>query len=461
MSTTFSPRAWAVFLLVVAADVLDLLSTTVTNVAAPTIVEDLGASSSLVPWLGASYTLAMGSLMIVGGRLGDRYGCRRLFLIGLAGFTLFSLATAVATTSFALVACRTGQGVFGGLLIPQGFVLLMRVIPRESMGRVFGLFGPLLAVSSISGPVVAGLLIEANPFGLSWRSVFLVNVLFGALMLAAALKVIPPFGGDASVRIRPGAALTLMAGLGLFLAGLVDGGASTWTNRAVIATAVGVAVLAAFGWQQARTGQPLLERSLFANRGFVAGLVFGALFFGTVTGVMYVTTLYLQQRLGLNPFHAALVTAPVSVGIIATSLTVRGRVVTHGRSVVSIGVLLFALGTVGMTVVIGADYHPVPLITVPLLVAGLGMGCCFGAVFTVALGDVNPAQAGSTSGVLNAVQQIVNAAGSAIVSTVYLSTATPDVLSSGVLPCLILTLVITVACATSIPLLPRRGADLH
>ncbi|RJL23922.1 MFS transporter [Bailinhaonella thermotolerans] len=461
MSKNFSPRAWAVFLLVVAADVLDLLSTTVTNVAAPTIVRELGASSSLVPWLGASYTLAMGSLMIVGGRLGDRFGCRRLFLIGLAGFTLCSLTAATATTSFVLVASRAGQGVFGGLLIPQGFILLMRVIPRESMGTVSGLFGPLIAVSSISGPVVAGLLIEADPFGLSWRSVFLLNVLFGVLILAVGRKAIPRFGGDASVRVRPGAALTLMAGLGLLLAGLVDGGASEWTNRAVTATTAGAVVLAAFGWQQARTRRPLLERSLFTNRGFVAGLVFGALFFGTVTGTMYVTTLYLQQRLGLSPFHAALVTAPVSVGIIAASFTARSRIVSHGRGVVSIGVLLFASGIIGMTVVIGAERPPVPLISVPLFVAGLGMGCCFGAVFAVALGDVNPAQAGSASGVLNAVQQIVNAAGSAVVSTVYLATATPSGPSSGVLPCLLLTLAITAACAMSIPLLPRRGARVH
>ncbi|WP_432933313.1 MFS transporter [Microbispora sp. CA-135349] len=250
---------------------------------------------------------------------GDRFGCRRLFLIGLAGFTVCSLADALAATPLELVAFRIGQGVFGGLLIPQGFVLLVRVIPRESMGMLFGLFGPLLAVSSISGPVVAGLLIELDPFGLSWRSVFLLNVLFGVLMLVAGLKVIPPFGGDASIRIRPGAAFTLMAGLGLLLAGMVDGGTSEWTARALVGTVAGAVALAAFAWQQARTSRPLLERSLFGNRGFVAGLVFGALFFGTVTGVMYVTAIYLQQRLGLSPFGAAMVTAPVSVGIIATN----------------------------------------------------------------------------------------------------------------------------------------------
>jgi EmrB/QacA subfamily drug resistance transporter len=454
-------RAWVVFLLVVAADVLDLLSTTVTNVAAPTIVRDLGASSSLEPWLGASYTLTMGSLMIIGGRLGDRFGCRRIFLTGLIGFALGSLAAALATTPAVLVAARVAQGAFGGLLVPQGFILLMRVVPRASMRVVFGLFGPLLAASSISGPVLAGLLIGANPLGLAWRSVFLLNVLFGVLLLGAGLTVLPAVPGDPTVGIRPAAAVTLMAGLGLLLAGLIDGGASGWSSRALVATTAGAVVLVSLGWQQAGSAQPLLERSLFTSRGFVAGLAFGILFFSTVTGTMYVTALYLQQRLGLSPFQAALTTAPLSVGIIAAAFTVRRHIVSRGRTVVSVGVTIFAAGVLGMTALINAEPRPVPWIAIPLFVTGLGMGCCFGTVFAVALGDVGPAQAGSASGVLGAVQQIANAAGSALVSTIYLATSTPTTVSSGVLPCLILALIITAACAATIPLLPRQGADVH
>lgn len=151
--------------------------------------------------------------------------------------------------------------------------------------------------------------------------------------------------------------------------------------------------------QQSRTAQPLLERSLFANRGFVAGLAFGASFFATVTGTMYVTALYLQEQLQLSPLHAALTAAPMSVGIIAASFTVRRHVTTRGRTVVSAGVALFGAGVAAMAVLIAVRPDPVPWIGAPLFVAGLGMGCCFGAVFAVALGDVAEAQAGSASGV--------------------------------------------------------------
>jgi MFS family permease len=146
-----SRRTWVVFALIVAADVLDLLSTTVTNVAAPAIVVDLGATDTLAPWLGASYTLTMGSLLIIGGRLGDRYGSRRMFLLDLAGFALCSLLSALATGPAWLVIARAGQGAAGGLLIPQGFGLLVRLFPREAMGRVFGL--AILLAQGLKWPV--------------------------------------------------------------------------------------------------------------------------------------------------------------------------------------------------------------------------------------------------------------------------------------------------------------------
>jgi MFS family permease len=148
---------WLVFAVVLSADVMDLLSTTVTNLAAPSIVRGLYAPGSLAPWLGSAYALTLGSMLVLGARLGDKYGARRLFLLGLAGFAVASLACGASVSPAMIVVARCVQGLFGALLIPQGFTLLMRVFPREDLGRVFGLFGPLMAVSSISGPpAVAG-----------------------------------------------------------------------------------------------------------------------------------------------------------------------------------------------------------------------------------------------------------------------------------------------------------------
>src|SRR5262249_6521482 len=155
-----------VFAVVLAADVMDLLSTTITNLAAPSIVRDLHAPQALAPWLGSAYALALGSMLVLGARLGDKYGVRRLFLLGLVRFAAASVTCAASVSPAMIVTARCVQGMFGALLIPQGFSLLMRVFPREELGRVFALFGPLMAVSSISGPVLAGFLLWLDPLGL-------------------------------------------------------------------------------------------------------------------------------------------------------------------------------------------------------------------------------------------------------------------------------------------------------
>ncbi len=202
-SSSSSRLRWWIFTAVLVADVLDLLDATVTNIAAPSIVSDLHAPATLVPWLGLSYALALGSLLVIGGRLGDRFGDRRTFLVDLAGFTVASCAVAASWAPPPLIAFRLVQGVFGALLIPQGFSILLRVFPREQLGRVFALFGPLLALSSISGPVAAGLLLQIAPFGLGWRAVFLVNGLLGIALLALSARVLPHSAPDRAVVIAP------------------------------------------------------------------------------------------------------------------------------------------------------------------------------------------------------------------------------------------------------------------
>src|SRR5215470_14411544 len=174
---------WAILGVVLIADLLDLLDATITNIAAPTIVADLGGGSALVKWLGASYALAMGTLLVVGGRLGDRYGQRRVFLAGMAGFTLASAACGLAVNPVMLIAARILQGGLGALMIPQGIAIMTKTFPRDMLAKAFAAFGPLLGLSSIAGPVVAGFLIDANLAGLGWRPVFLINIGLGGVGL--------------------------------------------------------------------------------------------------------------------------------------------------------------------------------------------------------------------------------------------------------------------------------------
>lgn len=197
---------WLVFAVVIAADLLDMIDSTVTTIASPAIVRELGGSDALVPWLGLSYALALGSLLVVGGRLGDRYGQRRTFVVGLVGFTVASLLCGLAWAPVVLVCFRLVQGAFGALLIPQGFSLLLAAFPRDQLGKVFGLFGPLLAIGSIGGPVLAGLLIQADIAGVGWRSIFLINGIIGTALLSPrpascpAAAATPPCGSTRSVR---------------------------------------------------------------------------------------------------------------------------------------------------------------------------------------------------------------------------------------------------------------------
>jgi EmrB/QacA subfamily drug resistance transporter len=452
------PVRWLIFAAVLAADVMDLLSTSVTNLAAPSIVRDLHAPESLSPWLGSAYALALGSVLVLGARLGDRYGTRRLFLTGLAGFALTSLACALSVAPAMIVVARVIQGTFGALLIPQGFSLLLRAFPRQELGRVFGLFGPLMAVSSISGPVLAGFLLWLDPFGLGWRAVFLINVAIGAVLYPLSARVLPRASGDRSVRLDPFAAVLLIAGLAGLLGGLITAGEHErgWLPAAAIAA--GLAAASLFTLRQLRSPAPFLTPSLFRVRSFVAGLVVGFVFFAAVAGLLFATSLYLQFGRGLAPLPTAGLMAPLSIGIIAASFSARGLAERLGRRLVALGLIVMGAGTLGYLTVILLAPDATWALLLPLLACDLGMGGCFGSVFAVALGDVRPEQAGSASGTLNAVQQIASAAGAALISAAYLTAASTSTARDAVAASLVIVLIITALSLAALPLLPRRAA---
>ncbi len=205
------------------------MDSTITTIAAPTIVREIGGGESLIKWLGASYALAMGVLLVVGGRLGDRYGARRLFLVGIGGFVAASLMAGLSVDPTMLIGARLVQGGFGALLIPQGFGILTATFSREQPPRAFVAFGPVLCVSAVLGPIVAGFLIKADIAGLSWRPMFLMNILIGGVGLVAAVKLLPPDGPTRDVRIDGlGAGLLAASMLGLMY-GLIEGSTAGWT----------------------------------------------------------------------------------------------------------------------------------------------------------------------------------------------------------------------------------------
>ncbi|MFX0573618.1 MFS transporter [Nocardia nepalensis] len=422
--TKVSARMWAILAVTLAADILDLLDSTITNIAAPTIARDLHGGPSLIQWLGAGYALSLGVLLVVGGRLGDRFGKRRLFLIGLAGFTLASVACGLAVDPATLITARLIQGAFGAMLIPQGFGIITSVFPRDQIGKAFGVYGPALGLSGVCGPILAGFLVDADLFGLGWRAMFLINIVLGGLAFAAAYRLLPAENGDRTVTIDALGAVLLAAAMLGTLFGLIDGSANGWTVAPFAALAAGALSFALFARRQITAAKPLLEPTLFQNRGFTSGLILGLVFFAAVSGLLYVLSLFMQSGLGYTPTDAALGLAPLAVGIIVASIAAHQLLAKLGRNLILVG-LLITLAGAGLLLIlaltVGIGVAPWAL-AAAILVLGIGMGTCFGSIFVVTIGDIDPSETGSGSGSLSAVQQLANAIGAAAITTVYFHT---------------------------------------
>ncbi|MET9241838.1 MFS transporter [Nonomuraea sp. NPDC003709] len=442
---TSARRRWAVLAVVLFAAILDLLDSTITNIAAPAIAADLNGGQALIQWLGAAYALAMGVLLVVGGRLGDKYGRRRLFLIGITGFTLASIACGLAFDPTSMVAFRLLQGAFGALLIPQGFGILGAVFPRDQIGTAFGVFAPALGLSAIGGPILAGFLIDADLLGLGWRAMFLINIALGGLAIGCAVRLLPPDPGDRAVTVDgPGSALLAVTMLAL-LYGLIDGSSHGWGLPPVICLGAGLVSFALFCRRQRTAPQPLIKPSLLTNRGFTSGLILGLAFNAAVAGLLLVLSLHLQNDLGRTPTGASLGLAPVAAGIVVASITAHRFIARLGRRLILIGLLLTLTGVLILLTGIA--------LILPVFVIGLGLGTCFGTVYQITLGDVDPAESGSASGSLSATQQLANSLGAAALTTVYFH-AGPTV-SLGVVAALLL------ASCVLVRLLPHHAQPHH
>ncbi|MGN6300534.1 MAG: MFS transporter [Angustibacter sp.] len=453
---------WLTLVVVLIADALDLIDATITNVAAPSIVRDLGGGAGLVKWLGASYALALGSLLVLGGRIGDRFGQRRTFLIGMSGFVVASALAGLAADPALLVAARLLQGGFGALLIPQGMAIMTRAFPREALTKAFGAFGPLLGLFAVGGPLLAGVLIDADLLGLSWRPVFLVNVVVGGAGLMLAARTLPHVEPDPSTRLDWAAGVLLAGAMLGLLYGLIQGSSEGWTALPVASLGAGGGLAAAVVRRQRTSPSPLIAPTLFANRGFVSGLVLGLLVFASFSGLMYVISLFFQYGLGYTPGRTSVGLLPLTIGIIIGSGACMALIGRLGRTLVLAGLLVSALGAGAFLAVVRASGVGASglVLAVVTLVVGIGAGTCFGSIFDTALGDIAQDEAGAASGSLSAVQQLAAGIGSAVVTTVYFHASAagqPHAMATS----LVAVLGLCVLCLVAVPLLPRRAAQLE
>jgi EmrB/QacA subfamily drug resistance transporter len=459
-SSRTHPNLWAVLAVVVAADIMDLLDASMTNIAAPVIEKDLGGGHALISWLGASYALALGVLLVLGGRLGDKYGQRRIFLTGITGFTLASGVCALAVSPASLIAGRLAQGAFGALLVPQGFAMLKATFARKQLTAAFSAFGPLLGVAAVGGPILGGFIVALNIAGLSWRPMFGVNLIIGSITFIAARKVLPDVPGDRGISLDGIGSGLLAATMFSLIYGLITGSQNGWTTVPAALLAAGIVFFGLFCWRQRAAANPLIKPTLLANRGFTSGLVLGLVFFAAVGGMALILSLFFQQGRGTSPAGASLGLVPMALGIVVASIAAAGLIQKLGRILILAGLLITLAGVASLATVlaISGTHVTVWALVAPIFVLGLGLGTCFGNLFDITIGDVAVSEAGSASGSLAAVQQLATSIGTATLTTVYFTVLTSSGGTRAIITSLTVIAAVTTACLALVWLLPRKAA---
>jgi EmrB/QacA subfamily drug resistance transporter len=424
-ATPVAARRWLGLFAILAATLMNLLDTSIVNVALPDIRRDLGGSYSAMQWIVASYALVLAMGLITGGRLGDMFGRRRMLLTGAAGFVAASVSCALAQSPEMMIGSRVLQGAFGAVMIPQCFGLIRDLFPSgEDQAKAWGIFGPSIGLASILGPVVSGLLIKADLFGTDWRMIFFINVPLGAFALVAGRASLPRPTGDRTGGLDVIGMLTAAAGMGLLVYPLVQGREQGWPAWILTMPVVSVIVLAAFAVRQVRrqgSGRmPLVRLSVFAHRSYTSGVLFVIVFFASIVGFALSFGLMLQLGLGFTPIGASLAMITWAVGAFVGSAT--GSMLARlGRRILHLGLSLMALGTAGVYAVLAASGTGISAwqTAFPLLVCGAGMGMIFVPLFGIIMGEIEDHEVGSASGTLESVQQLASALGVAALGTVF------------------------------------------
>jgi EmrB/QacA subfamily drug resistance transporter len=412
---------------VVVAELMDLLDTSVANLAGPAIRADLGGGPMTLQWVLSGYTAAFALGLVTSGRLGDVLGRRRLFLLGMSGFTFASLACGLAPNPGFLIAARVVQGLCGSVMIPQGMALVKIVFPPAHLRKALMPMGPIMGLATVAGPILAGWLLHLDPFGSRWRSIFLINVPFGVLAAALGWGVLPRNGGeDRSARLDPRGVGLLTAGSALLIVPLIQGrelGWPAWTHAMIAAALVAFGL---FAVSERRSRHPVVTPSLFGKRGFVVGLLIVGGFYAALSAFVLVVNLLLQSGLGWTPLDAGLALIPWAAGTALATLA-SGAVLAEklGRAGLHIGLSVTVAGLLALW---WSTAHWGEAITAgrlapALLVTGAGSGLLFIPLFDFILGEATAEEVGTGAGLLNAAQQFAGAIGVAALGTVFFARA--------------------------------------
>ena len=423
-STDLDPRRWTALCAVLTAAFMVLLDISIVAVAIPAIRSNLAATNSDIQFVVAGYGLAYALVLITGGRLGDIYGRKRLFMIGMGGFVLASLLCGLAQSAVMLDISRVVQGLVAALMFPQVLSIIQVTFPQHERARAFGTLGAVIGVATITGPLVGGAIIRDDITGGSWRWIFLVNLPIGIASLVATARVLRESRAPQARRLDLVGVAIASVGLFLLVYPLVEGQDAGWPAWTYICLGLSPLVLAVFVLYERRLPQhrfPLVQLSLFSIPSFRIGVMISGLFLAGVPAFFFIFSLTLQAGLGFSALHAGLTTMPWSVGAaVASVLSVR-LAPRFGKWTIVLGGALLTLGVTGIILTLqvrGTAVSTYDLIP-SFLVAGLGMGSVVAPLLNIILAGVPGRDAGSASGVLTTFQQLGGAVGVAIVGVVF------------------------------------------
>ncbi|MBL1098251.1 MFS transporter [Streptomyces coffeae] len=408
---------------------LPLIDFFIVNVALPAMDRDLHAGSAVLELVVAGYGVAYAVLLVLGGRLGDSFGRRRLFLAGMAAFGLTSLACGLAPNAWSLVGARVAQGAASALMLPQVLATIHSSTTGSRRARALSMYGATAGLSMVAGQILGGVLVAADLAGTGWRAVFLVNVPVALIGLALALRTVPETRSERPAPVDvPGTALLALALIALMVP-LTEGRAAGWPLWTWLLLGVFPFAAAAFYVVERRADRagrtPLLPPSLFALRGLRRGLPLMVPFSIGFGGFMFVIAVALQQGLRYGPVAAGMALAPMATAFFMASLMGPRLVGRYGSRVVTVGGVVQAAGIALLMLAVGRDWPDVSIagLLPGVALAGFGQGLQLPVLFRIVLADVPTERAGVGSGVMVTTQQSALALGVATLGTLFLSLA--------------------------------------
>lgn len=395
------------------------------NVALPSMQSRLRASSSAIEWVVAGYGLTFAVMIITGGRLGDLIGRRRAFAIGLTLFTLSSALCGLAPNASLLVVARLVQGLGGALISPNVLSIIGVSYTGAARVRAITVYGMVMGMAAAGGQLIGGILIQANLFGLGWRTVFLINVPVGILALALIPRRISESRAQGPVRLDVTGTALVTLGLTALVLPLVEGTQLHWPAWTWGSLALAPVLFSAFARHEGRTtrrgGMPLFDPVLFRRRTLLAGLVTQLVFWCGQASFFLVFALYLQRGRGLDALDAGLVFSILAAAYLATSSRAPALTLRFGRALIAAGAVTMAVGD-GLLLAAVADHGlsgSIGMLVPGLVLVGAGMGMCITPLTSTVLAHADPERAGAVSGALSTMQQVGNALGVAVTGAIF------------------------------------------